>query len=76
MLTLQKQVRENQVELQEYLADLDSWTSDIAVKEKTLVKHKHTDEPVLYSCKFYDDILLVLVMLSISSSRRVLLYKI
>ncbi|XP_041349673.1 RNA polymerase II-associated protein 3-like, partial [Gigantopelta aegis] len=47
MITLQQQVKENQLEIQEYLADLDSWTSDVTAKDRALVKHKVTEEPKL-----------------------------
>ena len=38
MAQLQRQMVQNQQELQDYLKDLDSWTGDIKQKDETLKK--------------------------------------
>jgi hypothetical protein len=43
MLELQQQMRQNQVQLGEYLADLDSWTDDIKKKEEALKQQQTND---------------------------------
>ena len=43
MLNLQMQMRENNLELQDYLRDLDNWEGDIKKKEEKLKKAGDTE---------------------------------
>eukprot|EP00106_Octopus_bimaculoides_P002900 XP_014770342.1 PREDICTED: RNA polymerase II-associated protein 3-like [Octopus bimaculoides] len=44
LLLLQNQIRENQVEMQDYLKDLDNWQTEISKKEKALKDNKESDK--------------------------------
>ncbi|XP_060064899.1 RNA polymerase II-associated protein 3-like [Ylistrum balloti] len=47
MLTLQKQVRESQADLGDFLRDMDKWEKDVKKKDEMLKKGKNLEQPKL-----------------------------
>jgi len=57
MLQMQMQIRQNAVELQDYLRDLDAWEQDIKQKDKTFTSMKPKNEVnFLLACGMWNNI--------------------